>query len=276
MTAPSAEILEDSVSPSGDRLTTFLVTFHRFVLAEVNTHRVFSRNSASSRAIPVEKRISMVLNDPADPVVWPCEQPGMQGGNDLTGQDLDDAINLWTDVRRYTANRIARYVDDHPDKSTRLHKSLLNRPLEPYMWHTAVITATDWDGFWAQRVSPLAQPEFNAVAALMRDAMSRSWANPLGAGAWHMPFVDAATWHECLELGVDARHVSVARCARTSYLTHDGNHDVRKEVELYQKLVSASPPHWSPLEHVATPSLEGVPYLGNFRGWQQLRHSVEL
>ena len=53
----SAEIIADTYCEFTDeRVTTMEVTMHRFVLAEFNTHRVFSRNSASSRAIPVRKQ----------------------------------------------------------------------------------------------------------------------------------------------------------------------------------------------------------------------------
>ena len=55
MTKIKAVIAADSINVKGKRITTFIVTMPRIVLAELNTHRVFSRNSASSRAIPFTK-----------------------------------------------------------------------------------------------------------------------------------------------------------------------------------------------------------------------------
>src|SRR5580704_14193555 len=121
MTECNARVILDSLSPRGARLTTIEVTFWRPVLAEFNTHRQFSRNSASSRAIPVEKQLKRVLEDPSNPISWPCEQPGMQGGEELEGQDLEDAQKFWNDVRMTTTALLEDYVRDHPDKEHRLH-----------------------------------------------------------------------------------------------------------------------------------------------------------
>lgn len=268
VSGPSAHVVADSISPSGDRLTTIEVTFHRFVLAEFNTHRAFSRNSASSRAIPVAKQIERVVYDPAVPVVFPCEQRGMQGGDALEGRDYDDALGAWLDARDAAVRMVKRLVDRG------VHKSVANRLLEPFMWHTAIVSATDWDGFWEQRCSPLAQPEIRVAAEAMRAAYDASAPAPVRRGEWHLPYVSD---DELVDLGIAvARQVSVARCARVSYLTHDGKRDTDADVALYDKLVSARPGHWSPLEHVATPtSSAAYGPQGNFRGWRQHRHEVE-
>lgn len=281
-TVTNARIITDSISPAGVRLTTIEVTFHRFVLAEFNTHRVFSRNSASSRAIPVEKQLKRVTFDPAFPLEWASEQPGMQGGTELEGDALDDAKKLFTDVWASTIDKIGAYLEARPDKSERLHKSLVNRLLEPFMWHTVVVTATEWDGFWHQRCSPLAQPEIRAAAeAMLHDAYEASIPVPLGYGDWHLPFIQ----DDERELDVETqKQISVGRCARVSYLTHDGRRDHSEDVALYTRLVEADPMHASPLEHVATPcftcsdsqfDFDHHQHLGNFRGWRQLRHQIE-
>lgn len=265
----AAKVILDSISPLGHRLTTMEVTFHRFVLAEFNTHRQFSRNSASSRAIPLEKMLARLQTEETQPLSWPAEQPGMQGGATLEGADLDDAIALWEDIRDYTRYRIEDYISAHPEKSKRVHKSVINRLLEPFLQHTVIVSSTEWDNFFAQRCSPLAQPEIRVVAEQMREALNASTPTEVGFGEWHTPYVYETDLSES-----ERRMVSVARCARVSYLTHDGVPNVDKDLKLYEKLVGANPPHYSPLEHVATPADVGETVPGNFEGWHQLRHLV--
>jgi|SRR6478736_76771 len=272
MRLEKADIILDSVSPLGDRLTTMEFTFVRWVLAEFNTHRSHSRNSASSRAIPVEKVLGKVVETPAWPIVWASEQPGMQGGNELSGQDLADAKDLFLDIWEATTSRIQVYLDSHPEKKSRLHKSLINRTLEPFMWHTVIATATEagWNNFFllrATKFSPLAQPEIAVVADMAYDAYQASQPILLGYGQWHTPYIreDETDLYEETK-----KRVSVARCARVSHLTHDGVRDTTEDIAMFGRLTSAFPRHDSPLEHVATPS-DG-PTLGNFDGWAQLRH----
>lgn len=299
VTTPSAKIVADSISAQGIRLTTFEVEVHRFVLSEFNTHRVFSRNSASSRAIPVDKQLARVRSDPAFPIKWPAEQPGMQGGSDLTGWDLQAAQDVFREFQWHTTDTIDFYLDAVADKhgldryskdpdeiaefkSHCLHKSLLNRLLEPVMWHKIIVTATEYENYFKQRVSPLAQPEIEVAAAAMQ-ALMDSTPVELAEGEWHTPYINRK---EKSEHDIETiKKVSVARCARVSYLTHDGVRDILIDVDLYEKLVSANPPHWSPTEHVATPDdtnlaqvyqgdvyLGHVPVIGNFAGYQQMRH----
>lgn len=258
-----AKIIADSVSPAGIRLTTMEVRFHRFVLAEFNTHRVFSRNSASSRAIPFEKQLARVMSDPAIPVSWPAEQKGMQGGDEL---DPEMPEAYWLDARD-EAVMIAGQMHE-----VGVHKSVVSRLLEPFMWHTVIVTATEWDGFFAQRCSPLAQPEIRVVAEMMQDAYHSHEPYRVWYDDWHLPYVDD---DELEDWGVEkAKMVSAARCARVSYLTHDGRRDPGADLDLYDRLVTAQPPHASPLEHVARPDRVTPGSRGNFRGWAQLRHDV--
>lgn len=265
-TVPSATVVADSESPEGVRVTTIEVTLHRFVLAELNTHRVFSRNSASSRAIPIGKQIARVETDPAMPVEFGANQRGMQAGAPLEGEEEKAAIDAWLRARDAAVDAV-RVLDD-----LGVHKQVANRILEPFMWHTVIVTATDWDGFWHQRCSPLAQPEIRVAAEAMREAFDASTPRAMAAGEWHTPYVRDD------ELDLDdrtKRRISAARCARVSYLTHDGRRDLSADEELYQRLVTADPPHWSPLEHVATPAVDGEAVLGNLRGWHQLRHRLD-
>lgn len=272
----TAKVVLDSVSRENIRLTTMEVTLHRFILAEFNTHRMFSRNSASSRAIPVSKQIDKVRNSPALPLVWPSEKPGMSGGSELQGQDLDDAKFLFTDLQKVALHYIEEYLEDHPEPENRLHKSLLNRLLEPFMWHTIIVTATEWDNFWGLRCSPLAQPEMRVAAEKMKEAYDHSRPAFVRDGEWHMPYLQHEEVQSIREEGMDPRKISAARCARVSYLTHEGTRDFEKDMELYYKLTTDDPPHSSPLEHVATPLVNSqLKHFGNFRHWVQLRHTVE-
>jgi hypothetical protein len=269
---PTATIVADSISPDGTRLTTALVTFHRFILAEVNTHRKLSRNSASSRARSFESVLNDVANNPAFALSWPREQPGMSGGAELDGDDLADAQAVLRGIAEYTITQYREYLDRHPDKSTRLHKSILNRPLEWFASHTAIITSTEWDNLFHQRCDANAQPEFRVLAELMRDALAANAPTPVEWFDWHLPLVglnpDDVTLDEVGQVKVCA-----ARCARTSYLTHDGRRDLAEDFRLFDSTLF-SKGHWSPLEHPAVAVPPGFyNHRGNFdRPWLQARH----
>jgi thymidylate synthase ThyX len=269
-TVPYAEVIADSINDRDDRLTTMKVVAHRFVLAEFNTHRVFSRNSASSRAIPLEKQLERVKTDPAWPLTWPAEQPGMQGGGELEGTYKTWAEGLFLKARDAVVAEVESYMNNVL-KESRLHKSYINRLLEPFMWHTIIVSSTEWENFFAQRCSPLAQPEIRWAAEAMERALISS--TPVKrSNSWHLPLVD-----EDLRKRVGdntAAKISAARCARVSYLTHDGVVDPVKDIDLYTRLATAKPPHWSPLEHAARPSRSGE-RSANFKGWTQLRQIEE-
>lgn len=241
---------------------------HRFVLAEFNTHRVFSRNSASSRAIPFQKQVDRVLHDPAIPIKWASEQPGMSGGDELDVPERATAIAEWLLAR----NAAVRNADSLANLG--VHKSVCNRLLEPFLWHTVIVTSTEWDNFFELRCNPAAQPEMRVAAEAMREAYEES--NPTDINGWHMPYMDEQALYDCEASGEDPRYVSAAKCARVSYLTHDGRRDVQKDADLYRRLVENR--HLSPLEHVARPCqcLAPMRHLGNFHGWDQLRHMEGL
>lgn len=272
MNLVSARILADSISVTGKRLTTVETTFHRFVLAEINTHCQLARNSASSRAIPVERMLERFLNTPAYPLSWPAEQAGMSGGTELAGQDLQDAQVLLGRIHESTYELIDSYLRAHPDKATRLHKSLLNRPMEWAQWHTAIVTASheywDWPNFFRLRDSEHAQPEIRAVAQAIRAAMADSTPAQLGNDEWHLPLTGFPGDEELS--AEDLVRVSCARCARVSYLTHDGHRDVSADLTLYDRLRTDG--HLSPLEHAAHPA---PGRWAKFTGWRQARWYAE-
>lgn len=265
----ATRVIADSVSPAGVRLTTLEVTMPRFVLAEFNTHRMFSRNAASSRAIPVARRIEAVLDDPVLPVEWGKNQRGMQAREEVDAIERDKALWAWLEARGWAAT-FAAELD-----AVGLHKQLANRLIEPWAWITVVVTATEWANFFAQRCHPDAQPEFRVAAELMRDVLAASEPTSIAADEWHLPYVDDDELPE-IPPSIWVRglaRLSVARCARVSTLTHDGGRDPDADVALYERLVAADPPHASPLEHVATPIAANV-WCSNFRGWCQHRHQV--
>ncbi|OYW85209.1 hypothetical protein B7Z17_02715, partial [Candidatus Saccharibacteria bacterium 32-49-10] len=284
------KIVADSVSEIGDRLTTMEVTFPRMVLAEFNTHRAFSRNSASSRAIPVEKQLQRIMDDPFVPVWWGRKQSGMQADYELEGHDREQAEAEWLAARNSAVSHVQRLLE------LGLHKQITNRLLEPFMWHTVIVTATEWSNFFALRANPMAQPEIRVIAEMMRDLYAESKPMLVKYGEWHLPLIQPEERDGEFEFSENARKISAARCARVSYLTHDGKRDLEADLKLYDRLASAG--HMSPFEHVATPfeqpyiyrrenvmaeygdgymeSSEQVKYLlahdsGNFRGWKQLR-----
>lgn len=263
-----AEIIADSVSSLGERLISFEVTLHRFVLAEANTHRAFTRSSASSRAIPVAKMIQKVRDNPAVPLSWPAEQRGMQGGAELDEDGRNRARRAWLGAALDAVERAEALA------RAGVHKSVVNRLLEPFLWHTVIVSSTmaGLDNFYLQRCSPLAQPELRAAAEAMRDAQAKSTPAEVGYGGWHLPYTtaderDDYSWEVLQKL-------SAARCARVSYLTHDGRRDLDADLALFAKLRDADPPHWAPMEHPATPAGLGEKPRGNFDGWSQLRHML--
>jgi thymidylate synthase ThyX len=262
----SARVLLDSVSPAGVRLTTMEVRYPRFIHSELMTHRVFSRNAASSRAIPIRKMIDAVRAEPAMPLWWGRNQAGMQAREQLDAPVRERAEAEWVralDDALTHAERLAA-------SDINLHKQLVNRILEPFAWITVIITATEWANFFTQRTHEDAQPELRHIAQQMLDAHRASTPRTLGVGDWHTPLI---VEDEEATLPLDERlKISVARCARVSYLSHDGTRDHAKDLDLYDKLLGGGANgHWSPFEHVATPLRDGTAWSGNFRGWLQYR-----
>ena len=262
----SARILLDSVSPGGVRLTTMEVRYPRFIHSELMTHRVFSRNSASSRAIPIRKMIDATRAEPAMPMWWGRNQSGMQARD-----PLDPASQALAEVEwRKALDDALTHAERLAAKDINLHKQLVNRILEPFAWITVIITATEWANFFTQRTHEDAQPELRHIAELMLTAYRASEPRRLAAGEWHTPLILAE--EESSLAPEQKRQISVARCARVSYLSHDGTRDLEKDLELYARLAEGGANgHWSPFEHVATPLAEPSAWSGNFRGWEQFR-----
>lgn len=261
-------------------LTTLEIVFPRIVLAELNTHHALSKNSASSRAIPIEKMLNAVVTNPYIPSHWGRNQKGMQAYEELMGTDRIACELEWLKARDAAVNAVTKMRD------IGLHKQIANRLLEPFMWHTVIVTATEWSNFFNLRCHPAAHPDIRIVAEKMRAVVTNCTPQELKHWQWHLPYVQGID-HE--EIPVEsAPMVSVGRCARVSYLTHDGVRDPQKDIQLHDDLLKSG--HMSPFEHVARPCNEeefayfesrekkqwlGPPYsLGNFRGWVQCRKLI--
>lgn len=274
----TARVLADSVSPAGHRLTTMECTFPRMILAEFNTHRVFSRNSASSRAIPVERVIEQVRDNPYVPQTWTSNQKGMVGGEPLGAYGTAAANVFWDDARQSAIEAACRLVE------AGVHKQHVNRLLEPFMWHTVIVSSTEWDNFFKLRIHGAAQPEMQELADQMMCALEGSTPRRVYYGEYHLPLVDTGDWTYFEDERAQKLMIkrSVARCARVSYGRHNDWKTLDEDVALYDRLRAAG--HWSPFEHVATPFEQeyyencshypapGPP--GNFTGWLQHRHEV--
>jgi len=250
----NAKLILDSVGPNGARATTFELTMPRIVLAEFNTHRTFSRNAASSRAIPVEKLLKRIEEDPMMPVWWGANQSGMQANEELSDDDGGDEHAI---TPRFSARKAWLHARNKMLESARelagigLHKQISNRVVEPWMFTTVICTATEWDNAWALRVDPAAQPEFERTMHMAYDAYQTSKPQELKSGQWHLPYVTNYDEVELREQGYDDEKlclVSVGRCARVSYLTHDGKHDPEADVALSRDRLIPSG-HMSPTEH---------------------------
>lgn len=255
----SARILADSYHTydGHSRITTFELRYPRFIHAEFMTHRMFSRNSASSRAIPIEKMIADVQEDAAMFVFWGKNQRGMQAVVELGAADQPEAERLWLAARDAAVEHAWRLL------GLGLHKQNVNRLLEPWMHITVIATATDFANFYKLRRDPAAQPEMQALANAMWDAHTASDPRFMRAGQYHLPLV---TDDEIVDESIPWEQVSVGRCARVSYLTHEGKRDPSADIELHNRLATSG--HWSPFEHVAVPCSGRS---GNFNGWSQYR-----
>jgi hypothetical protein len=286
----TAEIVADSISKEGKRLTTFRLRYPRFIHAEELTHRLLdvqpelviyeaipdglmydqnlSRNASSSRAIPIKRMIEDLRRDPVIPIHWGAHQPGMQASSECDNTvDIGKFLNL---PHYFT-------VDPEPawlagmHKMIQLaeafaaagyHKQFVNRLLEPWMHINVVCTATDYENFFALRRHKDAQPEIKMLADKMWEARENNIPQFLKPGEWHLPFYGRGYWKPFEGSKYDsvgctlniAIKTSVANSARTSYMTHEGRPATEAEnTNLYDRLLGSTPLHASPAEHQATP-----------------------
>lgn len=312
MTITAKVIAHSRVDAGVPDLITLQLRYPRFIHAEAKTHRLIriddaeyeflqeislmddenlSRNASSSRAVPVEKMIQGVIDDPAMPVRWGANQPGMQDAGDhdvLVGCfPLENGMvyfdertpqKAWLLARDYAVSAAKGFAE------AGYHKQVVNRLLEPFGHISVVVTATEWENFFALRCHPDADPTMRALAEAMRDAIAESAPGSWEAG-WHLPYItedDFDTTKGLPRNGSDMfdwlAMISAARCARVSYLNHDGsNPDIDKDLALAQRLLESK--HMSPFEHQAAAWITGAQKThlnGNLRGWHQFRKMIEM
>lgn len=299
----TAKIITHSIDPRNDStIVTFELEYPRFIHAELMTHRLFSRNAASSRAIPIDKMIQMVLDDPAMPHVWGLNQSGMQAETEHT--NTATCVWAWEQAAK-AAVKSAKLLQD-----LGLHKQIVNRVLEPFQTMKTVVTATEYDNWFFLRNHEHAQPEIHILAEVMLDELRTSDPQPLEPGQWHLPYVDIVfshgeqasedTYHyeaDGVEVSLqDALKVSASCCAQVSYRVLDQG--LEKALRIYESLLGSKPMHASPVEHQASPMWElspehgdqlcdlfdnGITHLGsdleywsgNFKGWTQYRQMIK-
>lgn len=270
-----SEIINDSIDKNtGNRITTFILQYPRFVHAELMTHRVFSRNAASSRAIPVEKFIEDVKTNPAMPVYWGKNKKGMQATEEVN--DISSCESVWLDARNAAINYAIKL------KELGAHKQITNRLLEPWFHIRVLVTSTEYSNFFKLRCHIDAQPEIQDLAYKMLDCYTNSIPKELNAGEWHIPFGDKMDEDRISKLSTEIqsskdeikRRISIARCARISYLNFEGKDDYNSDLELCKNLFESDPKHLSPTEHVAM-NMSDLNSYGNFKGWKQARQFLE-
>lgn len=285
----SATMVLDSRAPSGARLSTIELEAPRFILAEINTHKMLSRGSASSRAVPTSKMLTRVETEPAEPAYWGKNQPGMVADVEMQGEELAQAKRVWAQLREQAIAGVRTLAN------LGLHKQLANRPVEPWMRHRMITTATEWRPILALREHPHAQPEFRELAMCIRELLEDSTPRELEELEPHAPYVTGYDEDKVKDLSLKrglprlVEMVSIARCARVSYLNHDGVQDIEADIPRYDKLLESG--HMGPMEHVAyaltseswrriaTAAAQEwverrVP-VGNFWGWLQYRKVLD-
>lgn len=294
----TAKIIADSINAFGIRITTFELVYPRMIHSELMTHRLFSRNAASSRAIPISAVIEQVRSNPAVPSHWGKNQPGMQARIELDGVELSTVQYLW--------NKAMSNACDIAESMSKegAHKQVANRILEPFVHMKTVLTATEFNNWWWLRDHEDADPTIHELAEAMRVEYYTSIPDLLANGEWHMPYVSWGHDDNDVQIFQDenfndisveqALKISASCCAQVSYRKNDPS--LAKAEDIYDKLVSMEPVHASPFEHSAKCSTiilddfelrskywpEGITHIdrygdwwsGNLKGWIQYRQLI--
>lgn len=266
-----AKVVCDSVPKKGGRrLTTVVATYPRCIHPEYMTHRVFSRNASSSRAIPVKKMLEKVEQEPFIPVWWGKNQAGMQAREEVDPETKEKALEVWMSARNSALFHAGQLMN------LGVHKQIVNRLLEPFGWITIVWTSTEWQNFFNLRVHPDAEDHMQLMAKAVQKVYEESKPQELSDEEWHLPFIrpEEKQAAQSAESQMVLVKCSVARCARVSYLNHDGSEpDMPKDLELHARLLESG--HMSPFEHQARPHPYSTDFRsGNLVGWVQYRKTL--
>lgn len=269
----SAKVIADTIH-NGHRITSLQLVMPRFILAQFNTHRSFSRSTASSRAIPTAKLIEQVHTCFVRAPLHGLNKAGMQSEQELEAHEIEKAKDIWC--------RAAHAAADFAEQMAALglHKQHANRIIEPYMWAHTIVTSTEWENFFKLRIDDAAQPEIQLLAKEMKAAIDNSVPKE---SRYHLPYItddEICTYQK--EKGFLSKEVnnatfehfapiSAARCARVSYLNHDQSKpDFKKDMELAKRLLSDC--HYSAFEHQASAAWYcNLQETRNFTGWAQYR-----
>lgn len=306
------DVVADSISEVDERIVTFVLTYPRFCHSELMTHRLFSRNAMSSRAVPVDKMIEHVENNTAQPIHWGKNKAGMQASEECN-EDVVVDLNFILSGLSYKISRNEAWKESMKFAVTMAegfhfagyHKQIVNRILEPYQLMRTVVTATSYDNWFWLRDHKDAQPEIKVLAGMMLEKLNASQSRILHHTEWHVPFYERGVWSghyfdDATNEEVDkygntletALKISASCCAQASFRKADES--IEKATNIYDKLVGMEPPHFSPFEHqakpMATPKIDSLSALsekgvthvdklgkvwsGNFRGWVQNRQLI--
>lgn len=261
-----AEVVKDSINNWGDRVTTFRLHYPRFIHAEFMTHRMISKNASSSRAIPVDKQLKAVDDNPAKPIHWGLNQPGMQATAEgdvkciLEGVEMTAEQTWMAGAHSSVEVAKAMWMD-----GAGYHKQIVNRVTEPYTFMNVVASGTEWENFFWLRCHKDAQPEIAELAHCMYTARLESEPQRLSAGEWHLPYVESfrdsmGMLQYCDEDGdevytlEEALKISASCCAQASYRSLDQS--LEKAIMLFDRLAGGEPLHASPFEHPCMPYSE--------------------
>lgn len=258
-----------------ENLWTFELVYPRYIHSEFMTHRVFSRNASSSRAIPVKRMIEQVRENTVIPPKVFMNQKGMVGETEADPVTTTAFHVLWEEAAE-NACKTADVME-----RLGIHKQHVNRILEPFQFIKVIVTATDWDNFFVLRLAPDAQPEIRELASAIYNEMERYHNKDVGVlelDKEHivvsLPYI---TDEDIKEIGKEEYHllmkISAARCARVSYNNHDGSKpDIEKDLKLYDHLYDSK--HMSPMEHACIRD-EDYRKNANLTGWKSLRYLIE-
>lgn len=256
-----ATVIADTIN-KGSRITTLELVYPRYIHSEFMTHRMFSRNASSSRAVPIERVANEVIDDPVVFDYVGLNKAGMVAAEELPEELKEEFLEEWKLWGIQTALKVKLWA-----KKYNIHKQTLNRALEPWTRIKTIVTATEWDNFFKLRLAPDAQPEIQNLATAMKEAMDLS--NPR-EGTMHLPYVDLSK----REPEYTDMFTSVARCARVSYYNFVGTlSQLDEDKKLFDRLKNEG--HWSPFEHTAEFVGDNDMH-ANFYNWRSLRKVYEL
>lgn len=287
----SVKIIADSINKFGQRITTFELEYPRLVHSEILTHRLLSRNSASSRAVPTVSVLDSIAKRIAMPVFWGKNQKGMQSYQELDSLQKSASKALWVEAAKQ-ATSLSKIMQE-----TGLHKQVANRITEPFTYMKVIVTATDFENFFWLRTHHAADPTIKQLASMMQEAYNKNKPELLHEGEWHLPYVDKRLIRDGDLTIEDALMLSVSSCCQVSYRKQDQSLEKAKKIwDMLNIADTVEPEHSSPTEHQARCFNQSKPavmyphlwpvgvthvdrnldmHSGNLKGWLQYRHILE-